>query len=177
VSRLLVLGLGNLLCRDDGAGLAALSWLSERYLAPEGALLLDGGTLGLSLLPCLEDADEAILLDAVRVEGAPGTLVRLEGEAVTAAARERLSVHQIGVADLLEGARWMRRLPSRLVLLGVVPATVGLGVGCSPAVAAAVPGLAELAVQTARHWGHRFRRKPDARGDANRGGARRLPGA
>lgn len=173
MSRLLVLGLGNLLCRDDGAGVAAVSWLSEHYHAPEGALLLDGGTLGLSLLPYLEDAEQAILLDAVRAEGAPGTLLRLEGKAVAAAAMERLSVHQIGVADLLESARLLRRLPSPLVLLGVVPADIGLGFGCSPAVAAAVPRLASLAAQTAGELGHPFRRKPDARGDADRAGARR----
>ena len=54
---LLVLGLGNVLLEDDGVGSAAVALLDDHYTAPEGVRVLDGGTLGLSLLPYLEEAD------------------------------------------------------------------------------------------------------------------------
>ncbi len=153
---LLVLGLGNLLCGDDGVGVAAVELLRQRYEAPPDARVVDGGTLGLSLLPLLEDARDAILVDAVSTGAPPGTPVRLEGEDVPLAARERLSVHQVGVADLLGGAHLVGRTPERLVLLGIVPESLDLFVGRSVAVESGVADLVERIVGEAAAWGYRF---------------------
>jgi hydrogenase maturation protease len=153
---LLVLGLGNPLCRDDGLGVEAVAEIARRYEPPQGALVLDGGTLGLSLLPYLEDAEEALLVDAVRDDAPPGTLVRLSGAEVRPAVEARLSVHQIGVADLIAAAELRGRLPRRLALVGLVPATIDLGVGLSPAVALRLPALVEAVAAVASSMGHRF---------------------
>jgi len=152
---LLVLGLGNVLCGDDGLGVVAVHLLSRSYDAPD-ARILDGGTLGLSLLPHLEEARHAILVDAIRADAPPGTLVRLEGEDVGPAVASRLSPHQVGVADLLDGARWRDRYPDRLVLLGLVPETLDLGLRRSPSVEAALPALVEAVVAEAQSLGHLF---------------------
>jgi hydrogenase maturation protease len=169
-TRLLVLGLGNPLCRDDGVGVAAISDLSRRYEPPAGAVVLDGGTLGLSLLPHLEDAEDAILVDAIRDEAAPGTLVRLEGAQVRPAVEARLSVHQVGVADLFAAAELRGRLPSRLVLLGLVPAALDVAVGLSPVVALGLPALVEAVIAEALRMGHRFVEGPSHAPDVARGG-------
>jgi len=153
---LLVLGLGNVLCGDDGLGAVAVHLLERQYRAPDGVSVLEGGTLGLSLLPYLEDAHEAILVDAIRADGPPGSLVRLEGDEVGPAVAGRLSVHQVGVADLLEGARWRGRYPSRVILLGLVPESLDLGLGRTDAVEAALPGLVERIVEEAGRLGHTF---------------------
>ena len=134
----------------------AVYFLGRAHDAPEGVHVLDGGTLGLSLLPYLEEARHAILVDAVRAEGPPGTLVRLDGDDVAPAVASRLSPHQIGVADLLDGARWRERYPERLVLLGLVPETLELGLHRSRAVEAALPALVEAVVAEARSLGHVF---------------------
>ena len=143
----LVLGLGNVVCQDDGAGIAAIHKLIREYELPEGVLALDGGTLGLSLLPLVDSAEQVIMVDAIRAEGAPGTLVRIEGDEVAPAVYERLSPHQIGVADLLAGASLLDRYPDRVVLIGVVPESVDLGLGRTPAVEASIPELVERVVQ------------------------------
>lgn len=156
---LLVLGLGNVLLEDDGAGAAAVARLLEQYDVPAGVRVCDGGTLGLSLLPYLEAADAVILVDAVRADGPPGTLVRLDGDDVAPAVATRLSPHQVGVADLLDGARWLGRYPDRVVLLGLVPESMELAVGLSPRVHAALPELVEAVVGEARAMGFVFRRK------------------
>jgi hydrogenase maturation protease len=153
---LLVLGLGNVLCGDDGLGAVAVHLLLRRYRAPDGVVVLDGGTLGLSLLPTLEQAHEAILVDAIRADGPPGSLVRLEGDDVAPAVAARLSVHQVGVLDLLEAARWRERYPSRLVLLGLVPQSLELGVVRTAAVQAAMPALVERVVAEAGALGYAF---------------------
>jgi hydrogenase maturation protease len=93
------------------------------------------------------------LIDAVDADGPAGTLVRLEGDEVGPAVAERLSVHQVGVSDLVEAARWRGRVPPTLVLLGLVPQTTGLGVGLSPPVAAAFPRLLEAVREEAGRLG------------------------
>lgn len=153
---LLILGLGNVLLEDDGVGAAAVSLLLDRFEPPDGVRVLDGGTLGLSLLPYLENAGAVILVDAVSADGAPGTLVRLDGEDVASAVATRLSPHQVGVADLLDGARWLGRYPDRVVLLGLVPASMELSVGLSPLVRASLLELVEQVVAEAASLGFAF---------------------
>lgn len=156
---LLVLGLGNVLLEDDGVGAAAVALLRDRYAAPAGVQVLDGGTLGLSLLPYLESAEAVILVDAVKADAQPGSLVRLTGDEVAPAVATRLSPHQVGVSDLLDGARWLGRYPGRVVLLGVVPESMDLAVGLSARVRPALPALVERVVEEAQTMGFAFRRK------------------
>jgi hydrogenase maturation protease len=162
---LLVLGLGNVLLCDDGVGAAAISLLLDRYRPPRGVRILDGGTLGLSLLPYLQEADNVILVDAIRADAPAGSLVRLDGEDVAPAVATRLSPHQIGVSDLLDGARWLGRYPARLVLLGIVPGAIDLAVGLSPAAARSLPALVERVVEEAARLGVAFTRVADTNTD------------
>jgi hydrogenase maturation protease len=151
---LLVLGLGNILCGDDGLGIAAVELFRRRYVVAENVRLVDGGTLGLSLLSCFGDCDDAILVDAIRLDGPAGSLVRLEGEDVAPAMRTRLSVHQIGVADLLDALRWLDASPRRLILLGLVPRNLEFASSRSPDVERRIPGLVEAIAAEARAMGY-----------------------
>lgn len=153
---LLVLGLGNVLLEDDGVGSAAVSLLLDRFEPPADVAALDGGTLGLSLLPYLEAADAVILVDAVRADAAPGSVVRVEGEDVAPAVATRLSPHQVGVADLLDGARWLGHYPEHVVLLGLVPQSMALSVGLTPPVRTSLPDLVDAIVVEAGALGFIF---------------------
>ena len=167
--RLLILGLGNVLCGDDGLGAVAIARLRARYEIPEGMSVLDGGTLGLSLLPYVEDAEKVILVDAIRAEAPPGSFVRLEGEEVGPAVAGRLSVHQVGVADLLDAARWRGRLPEELVLLGLVPETLEVGLTRSARVEAGLAGLVDRVVEEVSRLGFElYPRSHDAARDSDR---------
>lgn len=150
---LLVLGLGNVLCADDGAGVAAIELFRARYVVPDGVQILDGGTLGLSLLPYLQDAEQAIFVDAIGSDAPPGSIVRLEGDDVHEAAAHRLSAHQVGVADLLDAARLLDAVPDAVMLLGVVPASIELGVERTPEVERAIPELVERIAEEVRRRG------------------------
>jgi hydrogenase maturation protease len=154
MAELLVLGLGNLLLTDDGLGPAAVRELERRFVAPAGVEILDGGTLGLSLLGELSEARAAILVDAVAADAPAGSFVRLDGDEVAPAAAARLSPHQVGVADLIGAAQLLGRQPPRMILLGLVPQSLELGVGCSPPVAANLEGLVTRVADECRALGH-----------------------
>jgi hydrogenase maturation protease len=176
---LLVLGLGNLICQDDGVGPLVVERLAAVWEPAAGAELADGGTLGLSLMPLVERAERLLIVDAVAADAPPGTLVRLEGEEVGPAVTHRLSPHQIGVADLLNGLLLVGRLPSRVALLGLVPASLGVGVGVTDEVAAGVPALERAVLAEASAMGFPFEAKrtdatPSPAGRAGAAAAGRL---
>ena len=163
-NRLAVLGVGNVLCTDDGLGPAAVEILSRDYRPPEGVVFLDGGTLGLSLLPIIEDSDQVLIIDAVRMDAPPGTLVFLTGGDVLPAVRLRLSVHQVGIADLLDAAKMRGRLPADLRLIGLVPSSIELGYELSQPVRDAIPRLVEAMAGEIRRLG--FELTPKTAGPA-----------
>jgi hydrogenase maturation protease len=89
------------------------------------------------------------------VDRPPGSLVRLEGRAVAPAVRERLSPHQVGVANLLDALELIGSQPRNLVLLGMVPASLDLHMGLSPVVTRHLPELVSALVEEIRRAGHR----------------------
>lgn len=149
----LVLGLGNVLLRDEAVGVWVVEELRRRFEFPAAVTLLEGGTLGLDLLPRLEGVDRLLLIDVVRAGGAPGEVTRLEGGAVPAVLDHKVSPHQVGLKDLLATARLVGREPSKVVLWGVEPGVLEPGTGFSPPVAAALPRVTAAVLDELRGWG------------------------
>ncbi len=161
---ILVLGLGNVLLGDDGLGAAAIARIERDYHIPPGVRLEDGGTLGLSLLGLIADSDRVILVDAVRTDEPPGTSVRLDGSDVMDAVRDRLSAHQVGVADLLDAARLIDGYPSAVTLFGLVPDVIDLAVVRSNAVDSRLDELVSAIVGEVQSLGYNMVREPEASG-------------
>jgi hydrogenase maturation protease len=151
--RTTVLGLGNPLMGDDCLGLTALSRLEEEWFVPRFVSLVDGGTWGMNLLPVVESTDRLLVLDAIDVGAAPGTIVRLAGEEVPRVLGQKLSPHQIDLREVLALAELRGSLPSQLVALGIQPERIELGTDLTPAVNAGVDQLVEIAIATLGAWG------------------------
>ena len=78
---------------DDGIGVHVVQRLAEEYSFPPGVEIIDGGTLGLDLLPLLEGLERLLIIDAMETGGPPGTIRRLTGEDIPVAFETRLSPH------------------------------------------------------------------------------------
>jgi hydrogenase maturation protease len=152
-ARTLVLGLGNILLRDEGIGVWVAESLSREFGFPLEVATLEGGTLGLDLLPRLDGVERLLLVDAVKLGREPGDIVRLEGDAVPVALDVKISPHQVGVQDLLAAARLMGREPPLVVLWGMEPERLDPGTGFSPRVAEALPQLRDGVLEELRLWG------------------------
>ena len=94
-----------------------------------------------ALLEDLEDLDALVIVDAVAAKEPPGTVVRFEGSRVPAAFSNTLSPHQHGINDLLASLAFLGREPRHVVLLGVQPQRLALGMELSPTVEAVMPEL------------------------------------
>ncbi len=152
-ARTLVLGLGNVLLGDEGIGVWVAESLGREFGFPLEVDMLEGGTLGLDLLPRLDGVERLLLVDAVKLGREPGDIVRLEGDAVPAALDVKISPHQIGMQDLLAAARLLGRKPPLVVLWGMEPERLDPGTGFSPRVAQALPQLRDRVLEELRLWG------------------------
>ena len=146
--RILVLGLGNPLLGDDGAGLELLERVENEGPWPDNVRLVDGGTWGMSLLPDIIEAEMLLVLDAVRTGREAGAVVRGEDEAVPRWYSRPVSPHQVDLAEVLGAAQLLGKLPGRLVVVGIEPeSTDDLYVGLSEPVEAALDAAADESVR------------------------------
>lgn len=151
--RTMVLGLGNLVMSDDGVGIRIVQHLADWYRFPEDVILFDGGTLGLDILPRLEGIDRLLVVDAIDNGASPGTLIRLVGDEVPFALASKVSPHQMGLKDLLAVADLQGILPGEVVLAGIQPASVEMGLELSDQVSEGLGGLAGLVLAELETWG------------------------
>lgn len=156
----LVLGLGNILLGDEGLGVRAVERLLEEYEFPEKVQVMDGGTLGLDLLPYVEDCVRLLVIDAVKAGKEPGTLVRLSGTEIPVFLdASKVSPHQDGLQDLLAVAALKGYLPDRVVLWGIQIQSLGIGLEPSPVVAAQIDSLVESVLSELAGWGIKPQRR------------------
>jgi len=139
----LVLGLGNILLRDEGVGVRVVETLQSRDTPPD-VELFDGATAGLDLLDVLADRQRVIVIDAITGDYAPGTVLRLSADDLAPQAGNGLSLHEIGLLHTLALARQLGIAPREVVILGVKPARVDAGLDLSPAIAASLPEIVRL---------------------------------
>ena len=140
--KILVLGLGNVLLTDDGIGLHVIAALDRELMRRnDGSVaVLDGGTLGLALLPEIEATAALIVVDAANFGGAPGDVRVFDADAMDVQlGATKSSAHELALADLVSAARLSGSLPERRALVGVAPSLVGWGVEPTMLVAASIP--------------------------------------
>lgn len=153
-----VIGVGNTILSDDGIGVHAARLLQNDSRVPTGVTILDGGTIGLELVPYAADASRVLLLDAMNSGKEPGTLARMTGKDMLGTT-SGWSAHQLGVADLVAALLLVSTHPQEIVVLGVQPASTDWGTSLSPAVDAALITLVDAALAQLKLWNG----SPDAR--------------
>ena len=151
--RALVLGFGNVLLSDDGAGVRLVEQLRSE-LGPIAADFVDGGTLSFSLLPYVEATDSMLVIDAGDIHRPPGSTLLLEDKAMDAflSSARRRSVHEVGLIDLLDMARLRDCLPRRRALLCIQPGRIDWCEQLSTPVEQAVPQAALQAAALLERW-------------------------
>lgn len=149
----LIIGVGNLLLSDEGVGIHVAQRLLREYQLPEEVLVLDGGTLGLDLLYYLEGIENLLMIDAVLMNKDPGSLMRMADDEVPSYMSFKMSPHHIGIPDMLFAAKLKGLYPPNVVLWGVQPEIVDIGLDLSESVANQVDPLLDHILDELQQWG------------------------
>jgi len=149
----LVLGIGNLVMGDDAVGVIVAQRLQHGYRFPDNVEIMDGGTLGLDLLPKLENITNLIMIDAVETGQKAGTCVRLCGQELPIALETKVSPHQMGLKDLLAVSELMGHSPKEMILIGVQPGSIEMEIGLTAEVEAMLETLVSNVLTELANWG------------------------
>ena len=116
-----VLGLGNILMEDEGIGVHAANHLEKHYQFKPEIEIVDGGTSGLDLLTFFGPEKSILIIDAVNFDMDPGTVASLDDDAILAQLDPKVSLHHLGLSDLISVAELTDRKAQRMTLLGIQP--------------------------------------------------------
>lgn len=161
--KILVLGVGNILLRDEGVGVRVVEKLLREHDFSDNVTLLDGGTLGMRLIDPILHSEYLVVVDAVLGDGSPGDIYRLTGDDLRRSLAFKNSLHQ---ADLVETLVYCDILGNRpdTVIIGVQPVDYSpWSDELSPEIAAKVDRLAELTLDEIRSAGgrHSLKARPE----------------
>ncbi len=152
MTRTLVLGVGNVLLADEGAGVHAMRYLEEHYDLHD-TRYIDAGTLSFTLASDIAETDQLIVFDAAQIGASPGGIQVFEGAEVDEFLKSgKCSVHEVGFADLMDIARLEGYLPERYALIGIQPETLGWGDSPSETVRRSLPRAAANAAALVNKW-------------------------
>ena len=141
-----VLGIGNDLLQDDGAGIHALRQFDAVNQHADVAAI-DGGTIGLALMSELEGHQGIVVIDAMRLGTLPGTVTIHEGSDMDHCLRNHSgSAHEVSISDLIDALRLSDALPPRRALIGIEPACIEWGTEPTPKIAGSIDA-AVIAIQ------------------------------
>lgn len=151
---ILVLGVGNILLTDEAIGVRVVEALEQRYHLPEQVEVLDGGTAGMELLDVMANRDHLIIADAiVSRKSEPGSVMCLRDDDVPALFRNKISPHQLGLADVLAALRFTGEFPAKLTLVGVIPASLEPHIGMTAVVEASLDTALNAVIEALRESG------------------------
>jgi len=148
-----IFGIGNILLSDDGVGVHVINRLKNEYTFPDGVEIIDGGTKGLDLLPLIENRDKVLFIDAANFNKEPGTIDTVTGDKIPSFLTSKLSVHQIGLPDMLFAAKLMEITPPEMCLIGIQPKSMETTIEMTDVVMSKLDALLEEVLQKLKEWG------------------------
>jgi hydrogenase maturation protease len=144
-NKILVVGIGNLLCRDEGVGVHVIHEMQSMQL-PGHIELLDIGTSTMDLISYLEGVKKLIIIDAMKAGGTPGTIYKCGPEDLLPKGEGSVSLHDMGVVETLTMAKKMG-MEMNTVIIGVEPKVLDWGMELSEEVKTKIPVIVEAVLK------------------------------
>jgi hydrogenase maturation protease len=155
-----VLGVGNILLKDEGFGVKLIYTLKAKYNFPENVELIDGGTAGILLSPEIDGLDKLLIIDVVNSEGSPGEIKIYEKEDFFIDRLPlKLSPHQIGLQEVLLLNELKGTCPKEIKLIGIIPKFIETGTSLSQELEEKIEEVERLVVEILREWGAEVKKK------------------
>jgi len=163
IKRILILGIGNILMKDEGIGVHIVHQLQEQDL-PDNVEVIDGGTAGLDILLSQEGLYKLVVIDAIRGGKEPGTIYKAQLKAgetdkltqiFSRETESKISLHQVGLLEALSAAEKMNCAPEEVTIIGVEPEEIHLGLELSELAKRSIPEVIEQVLEEIQDVIHR----------------------
>lgn len=116
----IVIGVGNLLFKDEGIGIYAAKYVEENYDFEPSIEIIDGGTLGFKLMSYFQEYDNVIILDTVSIEDTPGEIYRLPSDVLLGLGNYRKTAHEVEIIEMLEICSVLDK-HATVTIIGIIP--------------------------------------------------------
>ena len=148
-----ILGVGNVILRDEGFGVRVAEYLDAHYAFPENVQIVDGGTLGIELTQYVTGTNKLLVIDSINGGAEPGTLFRFHNDDVMDHFQEKISAHEVGIQDVLALLTVTGHKIPDVVVIGAQPYDLEAGVELSPGMQKLMPQVVEQALKELAAWG------------------------
>jgi hydrogenase maturation protease len=128
--RNIVIGVGNMLFKDEGIGIYAAEYIKQNYKFDDERLeIIDGGTLGFKLMTYFQEYDNVIILDTVSIEDTVGEIYRLPSEILLGLGNYRKTAHEVEIVEMLEIVSVLDS-HADVTIIGIIPEDIiSVGIG------------------------------------------------
>ncbi|MGA1867738.1 MAG: HyaD/HybD family hydrogenase maturation endopeptidase [bacterium] len=151
--KLTILGLGNIIFKDEGFGVHFVRQFKDKYKMPEGALIVDGGTLGYMLMDTICQTEHLVVIDTVKAKDTPGAIYRFHPDAIPTHLSYNVSAHEVEFMDLLLKAEMMEEAPETIFITVVPEDILGEGMEMTATMHECVPKVEKLVLEEMKRLG------------------------
>ena len=116
----IVIGVGNLLFKDEGIGIYTAKYLQENFSFDDSLEIIEGGTLGFKLMTYFQEYDNVIILDTVSIEDRAGEIYRLPSDVLLGLGQYRKTAHEVEIVEMLEICSVLDK-HAEVTILGIIP--------------------------------------------------------
>ncbi|MEK6591378.1 MAG: HyaD/HybD family hydrogenase maturation endopeptidase [Nitrospinota bacterium] len=153
VPKILILGIGNILLRDEGVGVRVIERLQRDYRFHPNIEIFNGGTAGLGILNLLEGVDYLIIVDAIDGKNQPGSLYRFKFEDIPVNQTKKFSPHQIGILETLTLKKTLDKIPDTTIIAIQPKDCNNFGMELTPEIENKIPDIINLVMKELRSLG------------------------
>jgi len=156
---MIIIGIGNVLQKDDGLGVYASTYLNENYTFDTSIQIINGGVEGIHLLNVLEENDHIIILDCLQLDDAPASIYAIPAQEISGYGLNNGGAHEIGILQCMDMMELQGKEVPEAIVIGIVPAEVTFTFGLSDEIVGAFEGYVSVVLQYLAKHGIRYTQK------------------
>ena len=142
-----LIGIGNVLQKDDGLGVYAASYLNDNYTFSEKIEIINGGVEGIHLLNVLEESDHVVVLDCLQLDDTPASIYAIPAKEISGYGLNNGGAHEIGILQCMDMMELQGKEVPEAIVIGIVPAEVTFTFGLSDEIVDAFEGYISVVLQ------------------------------
>ncbi len=158
---MIIIGIGNILQKDDGFGVYAASYLKQNYTFSQELPIINGGVEGIHLLNVLEENDHVVILDCLQLNDEPASIYAIPAKEISGYGLNNGGAHEIGILQCMDMLELQGKKIPQAIVLGIVPAEVTFAFGLSDELNKAFESFILVVLQYLEKQGIRHEKKEE----------------